>query len=60
MDVLAEYHRRADECDRLAAEAITDEHRQAILEIAATWRALAEQWEGVELPRDKPPPSWKC
>jgi hypothetical protein len=51
MDVLAEYHRRADECDRLAAEAITDEHRQAILEIAATWRALAE----LELTRDKPP-----
>ena len=55
MDVLAEYRRRAAECDRLAEQAITDEHRQAILGIAATWRALAEQRERLELPGDNPP-----
>lgn len=49
MDVLAEYRRRADECERMAAEAMTDEHRQAILGIAATWRALADQRERLEL-----------
>jgi hypothetical protein len=55
MDVLAEYRRRAAECERLAAEAMTDGHRQTILGIAATWRALAEQRERLELTRDKPP-----
>ena len=55
MDVLAEYRRRADECDRLAADAITEEHRQTILRIAATWRALANQRERLHLTRDKPP-----
>jgi len=37
MDVLAEYRRRAAECDRMAEQAITEEHRQTILRIAATW-----------------------
>jgi len=55
MDVLAEYRRRAAECERLAADALTDEHRQTILGIAATWRALADQRERLGLPRDKPP-----
>ena len=55
MDVLAEYRRRAVECERLAEQAITDEHRQAILGIAATWRALAEQRERLELPSENAP-----
>ena len=54
MDVLAEYRRRAAECERLAAEAITEEHRQTILKIAATWRALANQRERLHLARDNP------
>lgn len=59
MDVLAEYRRRAVECERLAEQAITDEHWQAILGIAATWRALAEQRERLELPGDNHLPSPK-
>lgn len=55
MDVLAEYRRRAAECERLAQDAITEEHRQTILKIAATWRALAEQRERLDLTGDNPP-----
>ena len=55
MDVLAEYRHRAAECERLAQEAITEEHRHTILRIAATWRALADQRERLDLTRDKPP-----
>lgn len=54
MDVLAEYRRRAAECERLAEQAITEEHRQTILRIAATWRALADQRERLELPGEGP------
>jgi hypothetical protein len=56
MDVLAEYRRRAVECDRLAEQALTEEHRQTILGIAATWRALADQRERLDLTRDKGTP----
>ncbi len=55
MDVLAEYRRRAAECERLAAEALTEDHRRTILEIATTWRALAEQRERLALPTERPP-----
>jgi hypothetical protein len=56
MDVLAEYRRRAAECERLAEEAITEEHRQAILKIAQTWRSLADQRQrmGVEPKKGEP------
>ena len=54
MDVLAEYRRRAAECERLAQDAITEEHRQTILRIAATWRALANQRERLHLTGDNP------
>jgi hypothetical protein len=53
MDVLAEYRRRAAECERLAADAITEAHRQAILKIAGSWRLLAEQRERMGLAQDK-------
>ena len=55
MDVLMEYRRRAAECERLAQEAITEEHRQTILKIAATWRALADQRQRLDLTSDKLP-----
>ena len=45
MDMLAEYRRRAGECEKLAEEAITEDHRQAILRIAGSWRELADQRE---------------
>jgi hypothetical protein len=41
-DVLAEYRHRAAECERLAQEALTEEHRQTILKIAASWRQMAD------------------
>ena len=53
MDILAEYRRRAVECERLAAEAITDDHRQTILGIAASWRALADQRERMSLTQNE-------
>ena len=49
MDVLAEYRRRAVECERMAEEAITEEHRETILKIALTWRELAQQRERLAL-----------
>lgn len=51
MDMLAEYRRRAAECEKLAEEATTEDHRQAILGIAATWRQLADQRERMSLAR---------
>jgi hypothetical protein len=45
----------AAECEQLAEQAITEEHRQTTLRIAATWRALADQRERLDLTRDKPP-----
>ena len=53
MDVLAEYRRRAAECERLAGDAITEEHRQTILKIAESWRSLADQRERMGLAQDK-------
>ena len=42
----AEYYReRASACEKIAESAISDEHRQRILEIARTWRELADQRE---------------
>jgi hypothetical protein len=49
MDMLAEYRRRAVECERMAEEAVTEDHRQAILRIAASWRRLADQRERMSL-----------
>jgi hypothetical protein len=56
MERVTEYHRRAADCEGLAKEAINDAHRDAILKIAATWRALAEQRERLALakPRSEP------
>jgi hypothetical protein len=53
MDVLAEYRHRAAECERMARDAITEEHRQTILKIAESWRWLADQRERMGLAQDK-------
>ena len=53
MDVLAEYRHRAAECERLAKEALTEEHRQTILKIAASWRQMADQRERMSLTKTK-------
>jgi hypothetical protein len=57
MDVLAQYRRRAADCERLAKEALTEEHRQQILKIAASWQRLADQRERMSLTFDKTKPS---
>ena len=55
MDVLDQYRRRAADCERLAAEAITEDHREAILKIARTGRSLAEQRDRLDLTRKDAP-----
>ena len=55
MSVAAVYRRRAAECDKLAEAATTDENRQTILSIAATWRALANQHDRLGLDEDTGP-----
>lgn len=36
-----EYLQRAQECERLARQVVSDEQRHKMLQIAAGWRALA-------------------
>ena len=43
MDEVAEYIRRAEECAELARNMHSEEQRRKMLELARTWRALAEQ-----------------
>jgi hypothetical protein len=42
MKTVQDYLRHADECDRLARNAISEEQRQMILHMADTWRMLAD------------------
>ena len=49
MDVIEDYRRRAAECERLAAAAVTEDHRLMILKIAETWRLKASQRERMGL-----------
>jgi hypothetical protein len=43
MGMVEEYRRRAAEAERLAERAASDEQRKHILEIAETWRSMADQ-----------------
>ena len=45
MNVAEHYRERAVACEKLAASAISDEHRQRILQMARSWRELADQRE---------------
>ena len=45
MIIVAQYRERAAACEKLAETAISDEHRQRILETAKSWRELANQRE---------------
>jgi len=47
---------RAADCEQLAKEALTEEHRQKILTIARSWRQLADQRERMSLTVDKARP----
>lgn len=48
------YRLRAEETDRLAREASHPDHRRHLEQIAADWRAMAEQAARVELSDDGP------
>jgi hypothetical protein len=52
VSVADHYRHRAVECEKLAKTALTDEQRQTILSIAATWRALADQHDRLGLDDD--------
>jgi hypothetical protein len=41
------YRERAVSCEKLAEAAISDEHRRRILEMARSWRQLADERERI-------------
>ncbi len=43
METVKAYLRNADECEALARQAVSPQHRTAILRMAETWRLLATQ-----------------
>ena len=45
MKIVAEYRRQAADCERAAGEMHSEDQRQRLLWIAASWRALADQRE---------------
>jgi hypothetical protein len=45
MNIAEQYRERAAACEKIAEAAICDEHRQRILEMARSWRQLADQRE---------------
>jgi hypothetical protein len=49
-----DYRARADECERLAADAITPSTREIMLYLAARWRSLADADEAKA--QSSPPP----
>jgi hypothetical protein len=57
MTTAAEYREYAHECARWAAEAKSDEMRQAFLDMANHWLAAALQVDGLITPQTKSPAS---
>jgi hypothetical protein len=57
MELVEEYRRRAAEFERLAESAISEEQRRLILEVARSWRIMADQreWQLKDRPSEKPP-----
>ena len=45
MKKASEYRRHAEECRQLARSADSDEHRQLLINMAATWDSLADERE---------------
>jgi len=45
MKIVEIYRRRAQECEEIANQSISAAHRQNVLEIARSWRELADQRE---------------
>lgn len=49
MKTVEDYLRHAEACDRLARYAVSDEQRQMILQMADTWRMLADTRQRIIL-----------
>jgi hypothetical protein len=49
-DQLKRYHRYASECIRLAQQAKTSQEKNLLLQMAQTWRRLAERVESLHKP----------
>ena len=47
LEIVEDYRRRADEVERLADSAASEDHRRRIREIAQSWRVLADQREAM-------------
>ena len=50
---IADYVKRAEECERLAAECQTDSNREIFLDIAAKWRSMAADAAAAAAPLGK-------
>jgi hypothetical protein len=49
METLQDFREFAAECDRLAEEAETEEHRRILKEMGAAWRKVAEEHDEEHL-----------
>lgn len=48
MHTPTQYRVFAEECDRLAKQAMAERHRVVLKEMAKTWRELAEETDGTD------------
>ena len=57
MKKASEYRRHAEECRQLARFADSEEHRELLSNMAATWESLADERERMvaKQPQEKPP-----
>ena len=53
MSITEEYLKRAEECERLAGECISESNRAIFMDVAARWRMLAKQAAGKNPQRPK-------
>ena len=51
METLQDFREFAAECDRLAEQAETEEHRRILREMGAAWRKVAEEYDEEHLSR---------
>lgn len=50
MSITDDYLKRAEECERLAADCQSDSNRKIFLDIAAKWRSMAADAATSEIP----------
>jgi hypothetical protein len=51
METSQDYRQFAQECDRLAEEAMTEEQRRTLKKMAAAWRKVAQEYDREHLTR---------